>query len=61
MPDIWKAYQDSDAIAFEVDILASQDLADESLAYLPEGDDLSNYLTKEQLEQLEDFLEKRLI
>ena len=58
---IWKAYQDSEAIAFEVDILASQDLADESLAYLPEGDDLSNYLTKEQLEQLEDFLEKRLI
>lgn len=56
---IWKAYNDSEAIAFEVDILTA--VADEESAYLPEGDDLSNHLTEEQFTKLEDFLTKRFI
>lgn len=58
---IWNAYQDSDAIAFELDITTVSAENSEELVMLPENDDLSNYLTEEQFNDLQKFFAKRLI
>ncbi len=58
---IWNAYNNSDAIAFELDITTIPADAGEELIYLPEGDDLANYLTEEQFHKLEEFCTKRFL
>ncbi len=58
---IWNAYNDSDAIAFELDITAIPADAGEDLIYLAEEDDLANYLTEEQFTKLEEFCVKRFL
>lgn len=58
---IWNAYNESDAIAFELDITEVSTEGSEDLVMLPEDDDLANYLTEEQLNALKDFFSKRLI
>lgn len=58
---IWKAYNASDAIAFELDITKVSAEEGEELIYLPEGKELSDYLTEEQLKKLEEFCLKRFI
>ncbi len=58
---IWNAYNNSDAIAFELDITTISAEESEDLIYLPIGDDLSNHLSQEQMEKLQNFLAARLI
>lgn len=58
---IWKAYNESDAIAFELDVTAVPADASMDLIMLKEGDDLSNYLSKEDFQKLEKFFANRLI
>lgn len=58
---IWNAYQESDAIAFELDITKVSATEGQDLIFLPEGDDLSNYLDEEYMQKLEKFLLKRFI
>lgn len=58
---IWDAYNKSDAVAFELDITTVSADSGEELIYLPEGDDLSNYLTEEQFQKLQDFCNKRFL
>lgn len=60
--NIMKAYETSDILAVEVDINATQSSSSELENYwLEEGDDLSNYLTKEKFEELELFCSKHLL
>jgi hypothetical protein len=56
---IWKAYEESDYLAVEIDINAYEESGEEY--YLEEDDDLSNYLTEEQLSLLEDFCKRHLL
>ncbi len=58
---IWKAYQESDALALEIDILKSMQEEDLNSYFLKDDDTIKNYLSDEQYVRLTDFCKKHLL